>query len=326
MAEKIFVIPGHGAGDSGACGNGYQEQERVRALATKIKQYGGDNVLLADFSRNYYADGGINRLTISKDYKIVELHMDSATPSAKGGHVIIQAGIGGADQWDKNLANLMKRMFPGRANTIVERSDLANPARAAARGYNYRLVENGFITNSGDVNTFNTRMDELAKGYLEAFGIPMVEKTQCDITLWSTYDTTNQRWKMEWDGEWFALRNLASGLYLDVQGASKEQGAKVQVYKGNGSDAQRFKVEPVRGLDYYKPKPNTPLYIIPKCAPELVLDVDGANDSNGARIQTWPRNAQLNQQWYMLDQDGAILTIISNMNGHRAIDVVNGGK
>ena len=30
---KLYVIAGHGAGDSGAVGNGYQEAERVRVLA-----------------------------------------------------------------------------------------------------------------------------------------------------------------------------------------------------------------------------------------------------------------------------------------------------
>ena len=173
---KLFVIPGHGAGDPGAGGYGYTEAERVRALATAIKRWGGDNVMLADFSRNYYADGGINRLTIPKDYKIVELHMDAASASARGGHVIIQAGTGGPDVYDKALGSLMLKYFPGRANLIVERNDLANPARAAAKGYNYRLVENGFITNAGDLDTFNRNIDAIAKGYLSAFGIPIVEE------------------------------------------------------------------------------------------------------------------------------------------------------
>ena len=168
---KLFVIAGHGAGDSGACGNGYEEAERVRALAQRIKDFGGDNVILGDFSRNYYADGGINYLGISTDIPIVELHMDSASASARGGHVIIQAGIGGADDWDRNLESLITRIFPGRANTLVERDDLANPWRAYQNGYNYRLVENGFISNYDDVQTFNSRLDELAKGYLQAFGI-----------------------------------------------------------------------------------------------------------------------------------------------------------
>ena len=168
---KLFVIPGHGAGDPGACGNGYSEAERVRALATKIKEYGGSNVILADFSRNYYEDNGISRLDLSRDCQIVELHMDSGTPTAKGGHVIIQAGIGGADRYDRSLADSIAEIFPGRAEALVERDDLANPARAAARGYGYRLVENGFISNAGDVKTFNERIDDVARAYLSAFGI-----------------------------------------------------------------------------------------------------------------------------------------------------------
>lgn len=168
---KLFVIAGHGAGDSGACGNGYKEYERVRALAQKIKDYGGSDVMLGDFNRNYYADNGISKLTISKDYKIIELHMDSSVSvSAKGGHVIIKAGLS-ADDYDKALAKLITDMFPGRSESIVERDNLANPKRAADKGYNYRLIECCFISNANDVKTFNSKMDELAKGILECFGI-----------------------------------------------------------------------------------------------------------------------------------------------------------
>lgn len=168
---KLYVIAGHGAGDPGACGNGYSEAERVRALANAIKTRGGNNVVLLDTSRNWYADGGINSLSIGKNDWLVELHMDSASASAKGAHVIIKAGIGGADKYDKALAASISAMFPGRAKTIVERSDLANPNRAAARGINYRLVENGFISNAGDVKIFNENINKLADLYLEAFGI-----------------------------------------------------------------------------------------------------------------------------------------------------------
>ena len=33
---KLFIIAGHGSGDSGAVGNGYTEAERVSALASRI--------------------------------------------------------------------------------------------------------------------------------------------------------------------------------------------------------------------------------------------------------------------------------------------------
>lgn len=168
---KIFVICGHGAGDSGACGNGFREADQVRKLGKRIKEFGGNNVMLGDVNRNYYRDNGISHLTISKDYKIIELHMDSSDEStAKGAHVIIKAGFK-ADQYDNELANFLSGMFPGRSNKIVGRSDLANVNRAASKGYNYRIVECGFISNPDDASRFNNNIDEIARGILKCFDI-----------------------------------------------------------------------------------------------------------------------------------------------------------
>lgn len=173
---KLFVIAGHGAGDCGAVGNGYQEAKRVRALAQRIKDFGGANVVLGDFNRNYYKDNGISSLTISKEYKIIELHMDSGASTARGGHVIINGNFK-ADQYDEALAYLMKAILPGRSSVIVGRTDLANVKRAANKGYNYRMLECGFISNAEDVKIFNTRMDDIAKGILNCFGIGSVNTT-----------------------------------------------------------------------------------------------------------------------------------------------------
>ena len=167
---KLFVICGHGAGDPGACANGYEEAERVRVLGKKIKELGGSNVTLGDVNRDYYADNGISRLNLSKDYQIVELHMDSATASARGAHIIIWHEFQ-PDDYDNALASFLCGMFPGRSTKIAKRSDLANPARAAAKGYGYRLAECGFISNKEDLEIFNNNIEKIAKGILEAFGI-----------------------------------------------------------------------------------------------------------------------------------------------------------
>ncbi len=167
----IFIIAGHGDGDPGASGNGYKEYERVRALAKKIKAYGGNNVTVGDASRDWYKDNLISSLNISKDWQIIELHMDGASASsARGGHVIINSGYD-PDKYDKALAEFISGILPGRASTIAKRSDLANPKRAAAKGYPYRLLECGFITNAQDVKIFNGQMDDIAKGILSVFGI-----------------------------------------------------------------------------------------------------------------------------------------------------------
>lgn len=167
---KLFVICGHGAGDPGACANGYEEAERVRVLGKKIKELGGSSVTLGDVNRDYYADNGISRLNLSKDYQIIELHMDRASASARGAHIIIWHEFQ-PDNYDKALASFLCRMFPGRSTKISKRGDLANPARAAVKGYGYRLAECGFISNKEDLEIFNNNIEKIAKGILEAFGI-----------------------------------------------------------------------------------------------------------------------------------------------------------
>lgn len=174
--SRLFIISGHGAGDSGAVGNGYQEAERVRALATKIKEYGGDNVILSDFKLNSYETDIISTGVIPKDCVILELHLDSSTSkTAKGGHVIIHADLK-ADKYDNALAKMVSTMFPGRSKTISGRKDLANVLRAAASGYNYRLLECCFISNAEDIKKFNSNIDSFAKKILGCFNIAVKEK------------------------------------------------------------------------------------------------------------------------------------------------------
>ena len=167
---KLYIICGHGAGDPGACAGGQTEEERVRYLASIIKERGGSDVEVLDTFRNWYADGGINSLTLPKCAMLLELHRDSAAASARGAHVIIYAGFD-ADDFDKALAAKLSAILPGRSQTIVKRSDLANPKRAANRGINYRLAEVGFISNAEDRNIFDTRITEIADAILEAAGI-----------------------------------------------------------------------------------------------------------------------------------------------------------
>lgn len=174
---KLFVIPGHGAGDPGAMNGKWSEAERVRALATKIKELGGNNVELADFNRNYYADNGISSLNLAKGTQVIELHMDSAGASARGGHVIISTKFN-PDAYDNKLASFIGAMFPGRSNTIVKRSDLANVNRAANKGISYRLLEVCFISNNADLNLFNNDLAGVATGILKAFDVPVNNTTE----------------------------------------------------------------------------------------------------------------------------------------------------
>lgn len=324
---KLYVIAGHGAGDPGACSGGFSEAERVRALAERIKALGGDQVEILDTSRNWYADNGISRLTIPNGSCLLELHMDSASASAKGGHVIVKAGLG-TDAYDRALAAFISSMFPGRAKTIVERSDLANPNRAALRGINYRLLECCFISNDGDRAKFNSEMDALAKGILESFGIGVasnnateVEPAARRIQMYHANGTDAQRFKIRKIGkDVYELVNVRFNRALDVQGAGKTSGTPVQAYTPNDTVAQRWKVIPLPGN--YEPESVRPVEIAPMTNPDLRLDVKSASTEEGAELQIYTRNGTPAQQWYIFDNGDGVWELLNNGNGAKlAIDL-----
>lgn len=215
---NLFVIAGHGAGDSGACGNGYQEAERVRALAQRIKDFGGDNVTLADFSLNSYKSNIIGKGLVPKDCVILELHLDShENIKAKGGHVIINANFK-ADEYDEALAKMIAEMFPGRSKTIVGRTDLANVNRSASMGYNYRLLECCFISNAEDIAKFNANIDELAKNILACYEIGVKEtpkpvKTTTQTTKKSVVEVAQEVLNGKWGNGEERKKNLAQAGY-----------------------------------------------------------------------------------------------------------------
>lgn len=167
---KVFIIAGHGNGDSGAVGGGFTEADLVRRLASRMKAIGGDAVQVGDTSRNWYAESLISKGWCPKGVPVIELHMDSGPAGARGGHVIIKKGYE-PDSIDTAIESFIKGFFPGRSITMSKRGDLANPNRAAAMGVNYRLVECGFISDSQDRAKFTTQTDDLARGLLNAFGI-----------------------------------------------------------------------------------------------------------------------------------------------------------
>lgn len=198
---KVFVICGHGAGDSGATGGGYTEADLVRKLASRMKALGGSDVQVGDTSVNWYASNYIGKGKCPKGVPVIELHMDSAATSARGGHVIIKKGFN-PDKYDKALEKFIKGYFPGRSTTMSKRSDLANPNRAANMGVNYRLLECCFISNKDDRTKFIKNMDDVAKGILAAFGIGAKEPSDEPVKEEPTKKPTASTNKIDEDGKW----------------------------------------------------------------------------------------------------------------------------
>lgn len=113
-----------------------------------------------------------------------------------------------------------------------------------------------------------------------------------------------------------AGRTIADGYYqinangaqtcLDISGASKANGAKVQVWQPNGTLAQCFKV--TYGDDGF--------YSIQPANSAKSLDLAGGGLIPGTQIQQWAcDNGNKNQRWSIVDNGSGSYSIVSARNG-----------
>lgn len=188
--NKLWIIAGHGGGDPGASGGGYDEETLNRLICQNIKDLDPDRVVYLDPEIDHYQAHTLGSLTIPKDDCVLEIHMDAfGDPSAKGGHVIINSRFN-PDKWDKNLADMITAVLPGRSQALVKRGDLYNANVCGNRGINYRLLECGFITNEHDRNYIINNTANFAASILSCFDIfkpepviPPAPKEEKTITI-----------------------------------------------------------------------------------------------------------------------------------------------
>ena len=178
--KKILIASGHGYNDPGAVGNGTNERDFIRKyIAPNVQKYlkqAGHTVELyggSNQDQNLYTDTAYGeRIGDNKNYGmywvhnqkydvVVELHLDAASASATGGHVII-SNHWPADKIDKDINNCLKSTV-GTIRNIDPRNDLLNANVAGRLGTNYRLVEMGFITNKKDMNYLKKNYDKFSK-------------------------------------------------------------------------------------------------------------------------------------------------------------------
>lgn len=184
--KNIVLVSGHGGNDPGAVGNGTTERDFIRENITpnvakllkaqghKVTIYGTKQNLFADTNygqqRGNYKDYGMYWIKnkLGKDAVIVEFHLDAASPSASGGHVIISSSFK-ADAVDKALDKALKNSV-GTIRGIDPRNNLLNANVSAQLNMNYRLVELGFITSKKDMDYIKKNLNSFNKKLAEAIG------------------------------------------------------------------------------------------------------------------------------------------------------------
>ncbi len=104
-----------------------------------------------------------------------------------------------------------------------------------------------------------------------------------------------------------------TSLAMDVPGASTQNGARIQIYQANGSNAQTFSAQQV----------GNGVYSLMNTASGKVLDVAGASTSNGGVVQQYASNGTAAQHWSLLDYGNGKISLTSNVSG-KAVDIPSG--
>lgn len=165
---KFLLIAGHGNGDSGAVGCGYEEadltREALRYLRADMKEY-SCKVTTYPTTHNCYDDlrAGNPYYSFSDFDCIIELHFNAATASAHGTETLYRTSINLANKVDKAIAKIG---FTDRGAKL--RTDLQNMNVAYSLGVPYILIETCFITNSADMKLYKANIAKVWKNVAKA--------------------------------------------------------------------------------------------------------------------------------------------------------------
>ena len=102
-------------------------------------------------------------------------------------------------------------------------------------------------------------------------------------------------------------------LVTDVTSASTANGARVQLYSSNNTNAQKYRFESI-GNGTYK---------IINANSGKVLDVAGGSTANGAALQQYTSNNTVAQQWTVRNYGSGRIALVS-VNANKAVDIPGG--
>lgn len=174
---KILLICGHGEGDPGAVGNGYEEATLVREMVSKLKgllsPYADVDVF--DTTKNMYKYLKSGEWYNFRKYDYVfELHFNAFDKKASGTEILVHERENGISVEEYILKNIERLGFKNRG--VVRRTDLKNMNVCKVnQGVSYALLETCFIDSVDDMSLYKEKKDDIIKaivdGMVQGFGL-----------------------------------------------------------------------------------------------------------------------------------------------------------
>lgn len=340
----ICLDPGHGGSDSGANAFGTKESD----LTLKIAQYCKEelakydvNVVMTRTTDTRLSEEAAmdlkNRVEVAKKAGasyFISIHINSAANSAAKGAEVYYPNTSGNKNLSTNGQNLAKAIqkqltalgLYNRGIKIRNYTDGTTSYDPTSSDKDYYgviryakeanitglIVEHCFISNKEEFDKYlgsNAKLQQLgvadARGIVSALGLQL--KNQSLDTL--AKDNRN----VLADGT-YNIQSLVNPNYvLDIYGGYTTNGANVQLYRSNDTEAQLFKV--THDSQGYVTFTNV--------KSGKVLDVYGGTKKNNQNIWQFSSNGSRAQKW-IVKPDGNGYVIISALDSNYVLDLSTG--
>ena len=163
----------------------------------------------------------------------------------------------------------------------------------------YMDVKDGIASNSRNVQVYGGNGTKAQKFKFEKVADPINYSEKAEKTIS--------------DGTYTIKSAINDKFVLDIDNASKSNGANVQIYQSNGTNAQKFKVKYL----------NNGYYTIESANSGKVLDVDNAGKNQGTNVQQYGSNNTDAQKWIIAKNTDGTYSIVSKCN-NLYLDVKDG--
>lgn len=113
------------------------------------------------------------------------------------------------------------------------------------------------------------------------------------------------------NGDYVIVSALNGNKVLDVTGGSRNNGAQVQLYAFNNTNAQKWRVS----------HDEKGYVVITNLGSGKVLDIAGAREANGTKIQQYQSNNTLAQKWIAKKTSDGKIQLVSALDGTMTLDI-----
>lgn len=340
----ICLDPGHGGSDSGANAFGTKESD----LTLKIAQYCKEelskydvNVVMTRTTDTRLSEEAAmdlkNRVEVAKKAGasyFISIHINSAANSAAKGAEVYYPNTSGNKNLSSNGQNLAKAIqkqltalgLYDRGIKIRNYTDGTTSYDPTSSDKDYYgviryakeanitglIVEHCFISNKEEFDKYlgsNAKLQQL--GVADARGIVSALDLQAKNQSLDTLAKDNRN--VLADGT-YNIQSLVNPNYvLDIYGGYTTNGANVQLYRSNDTEAQLFKV--THDSQGYVTFTNV--------KSGKVLDVYGGTKKNNQNIWQFSSNGSRAQKW-IVKPDGNGYVIISALDSNYVLDLSTG--